>query len=362
METPTDGTLEITPAPLTIMTASASKMFDGRPLVTEGEDAYRVGTLYGDDAVKVTITGSQTLVNVDTEHDGNNTFAYEFTKGSVADYAVEEKPGTLTVTGFDGILEITAVPNGPVTRTYTGSAQTGFTYSLILPSSEDIEESGIDTWFDGEAIQPIRPVSIDNVFRSIGNRLYGAISDVTTIKATAHEEAGTFSMGDVTFKVTTNAEVVPDNEAKEAVAVGHYDLIMDPDSLELEGALKVEATAGDESMDATDMFALVAGDPTTLDIVNTTPTPGPSDDDTPSDPGTPTTTIPDAPVATAPAPTGAVLGAQRDVPVDGPAVLGARRAGTDDSTNRAARAFVILVSAAVALTLMITGKKKKEED
>ncbi|MBQ8032134.1 MAG: InlB B-repeat-containing protein, partial [Butyrivibrio sp.] len=98
----------------------------------------------------------------------------------------------------------------------------------------------------------------------------------------------------------------------------------------------------------------------TLTVSAPTPTPGPSDDDTPSDPGTPTTTIPDAPVATAPAPTGAVLGAQRDVPVDGPAVLGARRAGTDDSTNRTARAFVILVSAAVALTLMITGKKKRE--
>lgn len=82
-------------------------------------------------------------------------------------------------------------------------------------------------------------------------------------------------------------------------------------------------------------------------------------DDTPDTPSTPTT-IPDAPVATAPAPTGAVLGAQRDVPVDGPAVLGARRAGTDDTTSRTARAFVVLVSAAVALSLLISGKKKRE--
>ena len=84
-------------------------------------------------------------------------------------------------------------------------------------------------------------------------------------------------------------------------------------------------------------------------------------DDTPDTPSTPTT-IPDAPVATAPVPTGAVLGAQRDVPVDGPAVLGARRAGTDDTTSRTARAFVVLVSAAVALSLLISGKKKREED
>jgi uncharacterized repeat protein (TIGR02543 family) len=85
-------------------------------------------------------------------------------------------------------------------------------------------------------------------------------------------------------------------------------------------------------------------------------------DDTPSTPSTPSTptTIPDAPVATAPAPVGAVLGAQREVPVDGPAVLGARRAGTDDTTSRTARAFVVLVSAAVALSLLISGKKKRE--
>ncbi|RKM60433.1 hypothetical protein D6855_06860 [Butyrivibrio sp. CB08] len=77
-------------------------------------------------------------------------------------------------------------------------------------------------------------------------------------------------------------------------------------------------------------------------------------DDTP---GTPTT-IPDAPVATGPAP--AVLGEQR--PLDGPAVLGARRAGTDDSTNRTARAFIILVSAAIGLSLIIAGKKKRENE
>ena len=102
--------------------------------------------------------------------------------------------------------------------------------------------------------------------------------------------------------------------------------------------------------------------------VTPVPVPTPSgDDDTPSGgddtpsggDGTPTT-IPDAPVATAPAPVGAVLGAQREVPVDGPAVLGARRAGTDDTTSRTARAFVVLVSAAVALSLLISGKKKRE--
>ena len=85
-------------------------------------------------------------------------------------------------------------------------------------------------------------------------------------------------------------------------------------------------------------------------------TPGDDDDDD-DNPGT--TTIPDAPVALAPS--GAVLGAQRATG-DGPAVLGARRAGTDDETNRMARVFAMVAAAAIAVTMMITGKKKDEEE
>jgi len=88
-------------------------------------------------------------------------------------------------------------------------------------------------------------------------------------------------------------------------------------------------------------------------------TAAPSDDDDDDDDDT--TTIPDAPIALAPAPTGAVLGAQRETG-DGPAVLGARRAGTDDETNRMARVFAMVAAAAIAVTMMITGKKKDEEE
>jgi|GEM_PF-1126720 len=63
----------------------------------------------------------------------------------------------------------------------------------------------------------------------------------------------------------------------------------------------------------------------------------------------------------APAPSGAVLGAQRVVG-DGPAVLGARRSSTDDNTNSMARVFAMVAAAAIAVTVMITGKKKKDEE
>ena len=46
---------------------------------------------------------------------------------------------------------------------------------------------------------------------------------------------------------------------------------------------------------------------------------------------------------------------------DGAAVLGARRAGTDDPYNMS-RVFALVVAAALAVTVMITGKKKDEEE
>ncbi len=58
----------------------------------------------------------------------------------------------------------------------------------------------------------------------------------------------------------------------------------------------------------------------------------------------------------------AVLGARREEPTNGQAVLGARRSRTEDTTNDTARVFAIIMSAAVAITLLLTGKKKKEDE
>ena len=53
------GTYEITKAPLTIETPSASKVYDGTPLTT-GEDSATVTGVQGDDQIDVTVTGSLT--------------------------------------------------------------------------------------------------------------------------------------------------------------------------------------------------------------------------------------------------------------------------------------------------------------
>ncbi len=91
-----------------------------------------------------------------------------------------------------------------------------------------------------------------------------------------------------------------------------------------------------------------------------TVTGGGGDDPTP-DPPTPTP-IPDDPTPVAPAPTPSVLGAQREEPKEQAAVLGARRGRTADSSNPAASVLAILVSAACALSILLLGKKKEEDE
>ncbi|WP_022773719.1 InlB B-repeat-containing protein [Butyrivibrio sp. AE2015] len=100
-----------------------------------------------------------------------------------------------------------------------------------------------------------------------------------------------------------------------------------------------------------------------------TPTPAPTPDPTPAGGDDPTpaadVAVTPAPVAAvpAPAPAAAVLGARREdaANTNGAAVLGARRAGTDDQTDDTSRAFAIVIAAAVVISLFVTRKKKEEE-
>jgi hypothetical protein len=122
-------------------------------------------------------------------------------------------------------------------------------------------------------------------------------------------------------------------------------------------ALKVSAADGTmkcEEYDAVIYSVISASStptpPPNPDPPTPTPTPGPTPDPTPVP--TPVTVVPGGQ---------AVLGARRETG-NGQAVLGARRGRTDDETNTSARAFAIIVSAAVAISLFFVGKKKEEED
>ncbi|WP_026661711.1 InlB B-repeat-containing protein [Butyrivibrio proteoclasticus] len=74
---------------------------------------------------------------------------------------------------------------------------------------------------------------------------------------------------------------------------------------------------------------------------------------TPPDPPTTVTTV-------TPAPAGQVLGARRETG-NGQAVLGARRGRTEDTTNLALRVLAIVAAGAVAAGLLITSRKKDDE-
>ncbi|MCR5669492.1 MAG: InlB B-repeat-containing protein [Butyrivibrio sp.] len=78
-----------------------------------------------------------------------------------------------------------------------------------------------------------------------------------------------------------------------------------------------------------------------------------------------TTDVPDDPTPTAatptPGPAAAVLGERREAG-NGQAVLGARRGKTEDTSGSTTAVLAILISAAVAVSLLIFGKKKEDED
>lgn len=81
----------------------------------------------------------------------------------------------------------------------------------------------------------------------------------------------------------------------------------------------------------------------------------PSDPDPDPDPPTTTTVVPPSPVA-------AVLGARRTEATSGAAVLGARRAATEDATNEGMRVLVVVIAAGIAISLLFFGKKKENDE
>ena len=128
---------------------------------------------------------------------------------------------------------------------------------------------------------------------------------------------------------------------------------------------KIKASAAGTTMKAPAYNAVIY----TVISANPAPTPTGGDDDTTTDDtptgGDDTTPVTPAPVAAAPAaaPAAAVLGATREgtAATNGAAVLGSRRAKTDDQTDDTSRAFAIVIAAAVAISLFVTRKKKEEE-
>ena len=114
--TETLGTLTVTPAPLTITTASASKMYDGTPL-TQTEAASLSGLAPSDvPAVTMTVTG--TITNVGT---ADNTYAIDWGTAKQTNYTITETLGSLDVTQNTTPITITSDSGD---KPYDGTALT----------------------------------------------------------------------------------------------------------------------------------------------------------------------------------------------------------------------------------------------
>ena len=109
-----DRTYRITPAPLTVSTPSASRVYNGEPLTAAGSIS---GFVNGESAPFET-TGSQTEVGT-----SDNTYAIDWAAANAtakqANYTVSETVGKLTVTEFAGRVVTTP---GSYSGTYDGQA------------------------------------------------------------------------------------------------------------------------------------------------------------------------------------------------------------------------------------------------
>ena len=126
-----DGTITITPAPVTITTGSAEKVYDGSALTAGGSITGIVETDY-----VFTVTGTQTAV-------GSSTNEYTLDWGSAVegDYTVSETKGTLKVTEYAG--EITVTTTGG-TFTYDGTSHAANVSVSTLPTGYTVETATSD--------------------------------------------------------------------------------------------------------------------------------------------------------------------------------------------------------------------------
>ncbi|MDO4182895.1 MAG: MBG domain-containing protein [Coriobacteriia bacterium] len=127
-----DGTLTITPVAIEITAASGSKTYDGTPLTNSGW-TITSGKLVGNDAISVTVTGSQTYVG----SSANVPSDAKMTTGDAKNYTFTYVNGTLTINKVTTAIVITAKSNSKI---YDGTALTdsGYTYTQGVLAEGDV--------------------------------------------------------------------------------------------------------------------------------------------------------------------------------------------------------------------------------
>ena len=125
-----DGTIEVEPATLYVVTPSAEKTYDGKALTAKGTVT---GFAEGESA-EFTTTGTQTDVG-----SSDNTYALEWS-GSVkkSNYRISENIGTLTVRESEEVITVTTTGG---TYTYDGKAHGASVSVSSLPEGYTLSEA-----------------------------------------------------------------------------------------------------------------------------------------------------------------------------------------------------------------------------
>ena len=137
------GILMITPRPVTLTSASASKPYDGKPLtnetVTVGGDGFADG-----EGATYKVTGSQTVVG-----ESDNTFTYTLKDGTKAgNYEITPTEGTLKVTPVKDTVTVT-IKGNTASEKYDGTEKTVTGYTVESISNPLYKEG--DFTFSGNA-------------------------------------------------------------------------------------------------------------------------------------------------------------------------------------------------------------------
>ncbi|RHQ54153.1 hypothetical protein DWY31_11305 [Dorea sp. AF24-7LB] len=177
-----DGTLKIDKKDVTLTSASATKMYDGKALT---KDEVTAEGFVGNDGATYNVTGSQTEVGK-----SDNTFTYELKKGTNPDnYNIKTVNGELEVTPSDQKVVVTIKENsGKETYDGTEKTVTGYTVENIsskLPYAEkDFEFNGDATVKGtnaGTYNMELKPGDFKNINKNFSNVSFEIIDGTLTI-------------------------------------------------------------------------------------------------------------------------------------------------------------------------------------
>ena len=177
-----DGTLKVDKKDVTLTSASATKMYDGKALT---KDEVTAEGFVGNDGATYNVTGSQTEVGK-----SDNTFTYELKKGTNPDnYNIKTVNGELEVTPSDQKVVVTIKENSGK-ETYDGREKTvtGYTVENIsskLPYAEkDFEFNGDATVKGtnaGTYNMELKPGDFKNINKNFSNVSFEIIDGTLTI-------------------------------------------------------------------------------------------------------------------------------------------------------------------------------------